>query len=82
MEVRRKKGEAFEGFLRRFNRVLIHSGRLIEARKIRFFKRDKSKSQQRESALRRKDFTEKQEYLARIGKLPEEKKHHGRRSSF
>ncbi|MBI5134733.1 30S ribosomal protein S21 [Candidatus Uhrbacteria bacterium] len=74
MLVKRKKGEAFEGFLRRFNRVLIQSGRLIEARKIRFYKSPKSKAQQRESALRRNDVVSHNEYLARIGKLPEPKK--------
>ncbi len=70
VEVKRKKGESFESFVRRFNKVLIQSGRLIQARKVRFHQKKKSKSQLRESALRKKDLVQKQEYLARIGKLP------------
>ena len=70
VEVKRKKGESFESFVRRFNKVLIQSGRLIQARKVRFHQKKKSKSQQRESALRKMDLVQKQEYLVRIGKLP------------
>jgi len=70
VEVKRKKGESFESFLRRFNKVLIQSGRLIQARKVRFHKKKKSKSQLRESALRKIDLVQKQEYLIRIGKAP------------
>jgi len=71
MKVHRKRGESFEAFLRRFNKVLLHSGRLIEARKVRFFQKSKSRIQKRESALRRKGVVERQEYLARVGKLPQ-----------
>ena len=76
MEVKRKKGESFESFLRRFNKRLLHSGKLFQARKIRFYKPPKSKLELRESALRRISMAGKFEYLKRIGKLPEEKKQH------
>ena len=72
VEVKRKKGETFESFLRRFNKRLQQSGRLYQVRKIRFFARPKSKTRVREEASKRSEFRAKREYLKRIGKLPEE----------
>lgn len=72
MEVRRRRGETFESFLRRFNRRLIGSGRLFQARKIRFFKKQPSKGKTKQAALRRKELREKFVYLEKIGKLPPE----------
>ena len=71
VEARRKKGESFESFLRRFNKKLIQSGKLLQARKVRFFQDPVSKIKLREGALRRKDLTSKREYLRKIGKLDE-----------
>lgn len=78
-DLHRKRGETFESFLRRFNRRLLQSGRLIQARKIRFFKTKKNRTQTKRQALRKKDLREKHEYLQKIGKLPEEDKHKKRR---
>lgn len=71
-EIKRKKGETFESFVRRFNRKLQQSGKLIQSRKIRFYERPKSRTKTRMDALRRKDITQKREYLKKIGKLKEE----------
>ena len=71
-ELKRKKGETFESFVRRFNRKLQQSGKLIQSRKIRFYERPKSKTKLRMDALRRKGITQKREYLKKIGKLKEE----------
>ena len=71
-EAKRKKGETFESFIRRFNKKLQQSGKLIQSRKIRFYERPKNKNRLREEALRRKDIREKREYLKKIGKLKEE----------
>lgn len=82
MEVRRRRGETFESFLRRFNRRLLGSGKLFQARKIRFYKKTASKSRVRQTALRRKELREKFAYLDKIGKLPPEmleRKRGGRR---
>ncbi len=73
-EVKRKKGETFESFLRRFHKKLQQSGRLIQSRKIRFHEHSKSRTKVRAEALRRKDIGEKREYLKKIGKLKEERK--------
>ena len=79
VELKRKKGETFESFLRRFNKRLQQSGRLLQARKVRYFERPKSKDRVRKEASKRPEFRSKREYLRRIGKLPEEEQ--GRRSS-
>ena len=71
-EIKRKKGETFESFLRRFNKKLQQSGKLIQSRKIRFYERPKSRNKAREDALRRKRITEQREYLKKTGKLKDE----------
>jgi len=71
-EVKRKKGESFEGLLRRFSRKVQQSGRILQAKKIRFRQKDKNKNQQKASALRRNEIKVKREYLKKIGRLPEE----------
>jgi ribosomal protein S21 len=72
VELKRKKGETFESFVRRFNKRLQQSGRLFQARKVRFFTRTKSKTRVRAEATKRAEFRAKRDYLKRIGKLPEE----------
>ncbi|MEA3272343.1 MAG: hypothetical protein U9P90_01595 [Patescibacteria group bacterium] len=71
-KVKTKRGETFESLLRRFNRKIMLSGKMLQAKKIRFKQEEKNKRALRDSALRRKKITEKQEYLLKIGKLKEE----------
>lgn len=71
-EVKRKRGETFESLMRRFSRRIQQSGRLLQAKKIRFHARDKSRNLRRASALRREELRKKREYLKKIGKLKEE----------
>ncbi|MDO8571287.1 MAG: 30S ribosomal protein S21 [bacterium] len=68
-ETRRKPKESFEGLLRRFNKQVQQSGKLLTVKKVRFYKRPKSKLALKESALRRRKIEEKKEYLRKIGKL-------------
>jgi ribosomal protein S21 len=72
VEFKRKKGESFEGFLRRFNKRLQLDGKLMLVRKSRYHKDDPNKRQIRLSALVRKGLREKKAYLRRIGKLKDE----------
>jgi ribosomal protein S21 len=72
VEIKRKKGESFESFLRRFNRKLLGSGRLLQYKKIRYREPKKSKNLQKQSALVKMKRNEKREYLRKIGKLPED----------
>lgn len=68
-ETRRKPKESFEGLLRRFNRQVQQSGRILQAKKIRYRKRPVTKRAMQESALRRIKIEDKKEYLKRVGKL-------------
>ena len=71
-EVKRKKGETFESFVRRFSKKVQQSGRLIQSRKIRYHEKRKNKNAVRAAAARRQEITDKREYLKKIGKLVEE----------
>ena len=73
VQFKRKKGESFEAFLRRFKRRLQQSGKLMEARKNRYQKKDKNKIQIKTSALIGLELRSKKEYLRKIGKLEEKK---------
>lgn len=72
VEFKRKKGESFEGFLRRFNKTLIRSRKLNEVRQRKYLQPKKNKSQQKEYALVSNELRSKKEYLRKIGKLKEE----------
>jgi len=79
VNVKRRKGESFEGFLRRFTRRLQQSGNMLTARKIRFRQVVPNQNANRASALRRKKVEEKREYLIKIGRLVEDKRRGRRR---
>lgn len=71
LEVRRKDGESFEALIRRFTKKTIQSGKILQAKKVRFYTKPKSKREQKDSALRRQEVNSKMEYLKRIGKFDE-----------
>jgi len=79
VEVKRKKGETFESFLRRFNRKLIGSGTLLQYKKVRYQQLKKSKNLNKQSALVKIERNKKREYLKKIGRLPEEETNYRRR---
>lgn len=72
VEVKRKRNESFESLLRRFNRRVLMSGKVLQAKKIRFFTRAKNATKTRASALRRVELQKRAAYLERIGKLDQE----------
>ena len=74
VDFKRKKGESFESFLRRFNKALIQSRKFKEVRQRQYRKKDKNKNQQKEYALVSRQLREKKEYLKKTGKLKEETK--------
>jgi len=73
-EVKRKKGESFEAFIRRVKKRWLQSGKLLQARKIKFFEPKKSKNMVRKRTVKRNQMISKTNYLRKIGKLPEEEK--------
>ncbi|MFH1088483.1 MAG: 30S ribosomal protein S21 [Patescibacteria group bacterium] len=51
--VKRKERESFEAMMRRFNRMVLMSKSMSEARERRFFTKPVSKTSRRQSALRK-----------------------------
>jgi ribosomal protein S21 len=76
-EVKRRKGESFEGLLRRFNRRVMESGRMFSARKNRFHKKEATPNSEKRSTLRRLRIRANREWLLKTGRLVEDpmKKH-------
>ena len=74
VDFKRKKGESFEAFLRRFNKRLQQSGKLYEARRRQYLSPKMNKSARKERALVGKKIRSEKEYLKKIGKLKEEPK--------
>ena len=72
VEVKRKKSESFEALLRRFSKRVQESGRILQAKKIRFHKSPKNKNASRNAALRRTYLSARREYLIKTGKATEE----------
>lgn len=71
-EVKRKKGETFDALLRRFQRRVQSSGKVLQAKKIRFLKKDGSRNKRRESALFREAKRAEYEYQLKTGQLKDE----------
>jgi len=69
-ELKRKKNESFEAFMRRVKDQWKKSGKILQARKIMYFMRDPSKTMRHKQALEKIKTTDKQTYLRKIGKLP------------
>lgn len=74
VEFKRKKGESFENFLRRFNKKLQQTGKLFEVRQRKHRLPKKSKREQKEYALKSLEMRSDKEYLRKTGKLKEEPK--------
>lgn len=72
IESKRKKGETFESLLRRFNKRILQSGVVLQAKKVRFKTKPANKNLQKKLALRRLTIKAEKEYLRKIGKLVEE----------
>lgn len=72
IEVKKKTGETTRSLLRRFSKRIQQSGVLVRARKARFHEREKSKIEQRNSAIRRIKIGKEKERLRKMGLLEEE----------
>ncbi|MFO0704509.1 MAG: 30S ribosomal protein S21 [Candidatus Andersenbacteria bacterium] len=81
VDVKRKERESLESLIRRFNKRVMQSGRLYDARKSRFFERKKSRNLQRKSAIRSAELKAEKDLARKLGKLPmgNERRGRGRR---
>lgn len=68
VEVYKKKGETFESLLRRFKQKLQLSGKLLEAKKVRFKQKELNKTAKKRTALRRLELQKFYEELVKSGK--------------
>ena len=71
-EIKRRKGETFDALLRRFTRHVQSSGKLLQAKKVRFLKKDMNRNKRRSSALYRVDKKQTYEYELKTGKIKDE----------
>ena len=68
-EVKKKDNESFESLIRRFTKKTLQSGKLLQARKIRFFKKKFNTKKEKSKALRSLGIEKKIDYLKKIGKF-------------
>lgn len=71
-EVKRKKGESFDAFMRRLKKRWQQSGRILQAKKVQFYTKPKSKNVQRKQTVAWKRNLAKLAYLRKIGRLRDE----------
>lgn len=70
-DFKRKPGESFESFLRKFKKGLKNSKRLEKARSTQHLKPKKTKRLQKKYALTSLALSKKNDFLRKTGKLPE-----------
>ena len=68
LKVRRKEKENVQGLIRRFSQRIRQSGILIQARKVRFREKPKSRQAKKRTALRREELKKHYRELKKIGK--------------
>jgi len=71
-EIKRRKNESFEAYIRRVKKRWQQSGKILQVKKIRYHDREKSRNMRKKSALHSLKVSGKMEYLKKIGRLPEE----------
>lgn len=71
VEVRKRDHEGTESLVRRFSRKVQQSGVLLQARKIRFHARKKSRRKLRQEAQRRVQLQAERERLIKLGEIDE-----------
>ena len=71
VEVRKRDNESTESVIRRFSRVVRESGVLLQAQKVRYYQRKKSRRKVREEAQRRAELTAERDRLIKLGEIDE-----------
>ncbi|HBO17027.1 MAG: hypothetical protein UR69_C0001G0010 [Candidatus Moranbacteria bacterium GW2011_GWE2_35_2-] len=72
IEVKKKDREASDSLIRRFSRMVQQSGVLVKARRSRFQKDEKSKTEKRKEALYKVKIRKEIEKLKKMDKFDEE----------
>lgn len=71
-EIKRKKGESFEAYMRRMKREWKNSGVILQAKKMKNFAKKPSKNVQQKQSVRGMHKASKIAYLTKTGKMKEE----------
>lgn len=71
VEVHKRNNESSESLIRRFSRKVQASGVLLQAKKIQYYQRKKSRQKVREEAKRRAELVAERERLIKLGLLEE-----------
>jgi ribosomal protein S21 len=71
LEVQKRDNENSEGLIRRFSRVVQQSGVLLQAKKVRYHEKKKSKMKVREEAQRRGELQAERDRLIKLGEIDE-----------
>ena len=71
IEVKKQERETIQSLIRRFQKIVQQSGLLVQARKTRFRKRQKSEQMKKRAALRREELKKEYDRLRKLGKLKE-----------
>ncbi|MFA5211510.1 MAG: hypothetical protein WC414_03335 [Patescibacteria group bacterium] len=69
-ELKRKKNESFESFMRRVKQQWQKSGKILQVRKIQYFTPNKSKNEKKKQTVNHIKMSKRKEYLQKTGKLP------------
>lgn len=80
-DIKRKRNESFEGFMRRVKRQWQQSGKLLQVKKIQFYTPPQSRNVKRKHAVKRAKMISKINYLRKVGRLPAEEEQFGSRNS-
>lgn len=72
IEVRKKNKETAESLIRRFSRRIQQSATLVQARKNRFRRDEKSKTEKRQEALYKVNIRKEIDKLKKLGKFDDE----------
>mgnify|MGYP001562151220 CR=1 FL=1 len=70
-EVKRRKGESFEALMRRFQTRMRSSGKLLQAKKVRFYVPKPNRNKRRKNAVERKHRAGIYEYNLIVGNIKE-----------
>lgn len=71
VEVHKRNNESSESLIRRFSRKVQASGVLLQAKKIQYYQRKKSRLKVREDAKRKAELLAERERLIKLGLLEE-----------
>ena len=71
-EVKRKKTESFESLIRKFNKRIIQSGKIIQAKKVQRLAKKVNRNKRKALTLRRLEINTEKEFMRKTGKLKEE----------